>query len=62
MKETFGITFILVMFATAIACLVGWVMNIFTIISMLDGGFTAELAFRIVGIPIPIIGAVMGYL
>ncbi len=40
----------------------GWIANIVKVFGLFAGGVTAELIIRLVGIPIPVIGAVAGYL
>ena len=40
----------------------GWVMNILWVFRHFQDGVTGELIIRIVGIPIVIIGAILGYI
>ena len=40
----------------------GWVMNILWVFRHFQDGVTGELILRIVGIPIAIIGAILGYI
>ena len=56
--EILGIVFI----ALAILFLVGWVMNIVKLITNMHSPITGVFVLRIVGIFVPIIGAIMGWL
>lgn len=50
--------------ATGISIVIGWVINIIDVIDIVASGIevaTVELILRVVGIPIPILGAIMGY-
>lgn len=58
MKLIIGSFFLIV--PLAIACLVGWVMNIIALVGILSGPITAMFVARIVGIPVPPLGAVLG--
>ena len=40
----------------------GWAMNILWVFRHFQDGVTGELAIRIIGIPIAIIGAMLGYI
>ena len=40
----------------------GWVMNILWVFRHFQDGVTGELILRIIGIPIVIIGAILGYI
>ena len=40
----------------------GWVMNILWVFRHFQDGVTGELILRIIGIPISIIGAILGYI
>ena len=40
----------------------GWVLNILWVFRHFQDGVTGELILRIVGIPIAIIGAILGYI
>lgn len=46
----------------AIAAVSGWVMNIFTLFSTFDTASVSETLIRVAGIPVPFIGAIMGYM
>lgn len=41
--------------------IIGWFKNIFEIFGMWSEPFTAELAIRIAGVPIAIVGAIAGW-
>lgn len=49
--------------ALVIAALIGWVMNLIEVIHLATAGapLTAGFIVRIVGVPVGIIGAVMGW-
>lgn len=53
---------VLVTVLTAIAAFVGWVANIVKLFGLFGGGLSAELALRLAGVPLAIIGAIAGYL
>lgn len=39
----------------------GWLLNIFGVIAMIDGGFTALFALRIIGIFLVPVGGILGW-
>ncbi len=43
-----------------ITVIVGWCMNIYQITQMYDGGLTAKFAFKIVGVLVFPLGALLG--
>lgn len=61
MIKTLGGFAILTILAVAVAAAYGWIMNIATLVRW-AGDVTAEFLIRVVGIFIPVIGSVMGYL
>jgi hypothetical protein len=45
-----------------LAGVVGWVMNVVALVDMVGSSpLTAELVLRLAGVPIPFLGAVLGY-
>lgn len=44
-----------------LAALIGWVFNLIHIFTMSWGAITGELLIRVIGVPIPIIGAIAGW-
>lgn len=61
-SEKFAMPFLGVIFLVWIAGFIGWVLNI---ISIFGGSFdpmTGVMILRIVGVFVPVIGSVMGYL
>ena len=48
--------------ATLVLAAYGWVMNILWVFRHFQDGVTGELILRIIGIPISIIGAILGYI
>lgn len=52
--------FVLGAVATVLA-IIGWIMNVFTIFTLWAGDVTAELIIRLVGVPVPFIGAIAGW-
>jgi len=62
MKRQLGFTFTdlsLVIIITVIT--IGWVWNIIKLFNVLDDPFSAKIVLRMIGIPIFIIGAIIGY-
>ncbi len=51
----------LAMIAAGGCVVAGWVMNFLTIVRWV-GPVTAELVIRFIGIPVPMIGAIMGWM
>ena len=48
-------------FLVFVAAIIGWVMNLVQVISMTSDTLTVLLALKIVGIIVPFIGAILGY-
>ena len=44
-----------------IAAIVGWVMNVVELIGTMGSGIDAEFVFRLVGVVVAPLGAVLGY-
>ncbi len=62
MKRQLGFTFTdlsLVIIITVIT--VGWVWNIIKLFNVLDDPFSARIVLRMLGIPLFILGAIIGY-
>lgn len=57
-----GVTIGLIWLALIIGAIVGWVLNIIAIVHMLNGPVTAMFIARIAGIPLAILGAVLGWI
>ena len=57
-----GLGVILAFLSTIGLAAYGWVMNILWVFHHFQDGVTGELILRIVGIPIAIIGAILGYI
>ena len=57
-----GLGVTLTLLSTIVLAAYGWVMNILWVFRHFQDGVTNELIFRIVGIPIVIIGAILGYI
>lgn len=60
-QPEYGLGYYLTLLVITIAAIIGWVMNIITLWHM-DGELTAKFILRVVGIFIPVVGAVLGYL
>lgn len=45
-----------------VAAIIGWVCNIVALVGMVSGPVNAELIIRIIGVPVAIIGAIMGWM
>lgn len=57
-----GLSVIIASLSTIALAAYGWVMNILWVFHHFQDGVTGELILRIVGIPIVIIGAILGYI
>ena len=57
-----GLGVTLALLSTIALAAYGWAMNILWVFRHFQDGVTNELIFRIVGIPIAIIGAILGYI
>ena len=53
------VIFLLCLWLTVIT---GWCMNIYQITQMYDGGLTAKFAFKIVGVLVFPLGALLGFI
>ena len=60
--EITGIVLGLVFIAIVLAGVIGWVMNIVKLITQRHAPITGVFVLRLVGIFVPIIGAVMGWI
>lgn len=52
--------FILACLGFIITMLTGWVLNIFALIAMIDGGVTAMFIVRILGVVVAPLGSILG--
>lgn len=62
MRKQAGFTFtnlLLVIIITVIT--VGWVWNIIKLLNVLDDPFSARIVLKMLGIPLFILGAIIGY-
>lgn len=57
-----GLGVILAFLSTVVLAAYGWIMNILWVFRHFQDGVTGELIIRIIGIPIVIIGAILGYI
>ena len=57
-----GLGVTLALLSTIALAAYGWVMNILWVFRHFQDGVTGELILHIVGIPIVIIGAILGYI
>ncbi|QWK78596.1 hypothetical protein [Ochrobactrum sp. BTU1] len=63
--RTLGVTIYLLLLVAILAALGGWIANLFKVFGLLvtqGVDLTGELVVRVIGIVIPIIGAIAGYL
>lgn len=60
MKEL-GILGLFAVLIIVILAVAGWIINIAKVLFM-SWEFTMELAIRLIGIPIPVIGAIVGWM
>lgn len=56
-----GLTMVLIWLAAVIGGLTGWVMNIVAVVHSVSGPLTEMLVLRIIGIPVFILGAILGW-
>ena len=52
--------FIVACLGFALTMLTGWVLNIFALIAMIDGGVTAMFIVRILGVVVAPLGSILG--
>jgi hypothetical protein len=52
----------IVVVSLVLASALGWVLNVITLLSQMDTLATGEIVLRCFGIPIALLGAVLGYL
>lgn len=57
-----SIVAVLGIITTILLAVAGWFMNIWAVLDMSFSPTTTELVLRVIGIPIPIVGAVMGWM
>ncbi|WP_079211878.1 hypothetical protein [Brucella pituitosa] len=63
--KTLGVTIYLLLLVAILAAIGGWIANLFKVFGLLVAqgvDLTGELVVRVIGIVIPIIGAIAGYL
>lgn len=61
-KQDMPLTVALIWITIAITMIVGWFMNIYQITQMYDGGLTAKFVFKIVGVLVFPLGALLGFI
>jgi len=62
MKKQAGFTFTELLLVIIIPVItVGWIWNIIKLFNVLDDPFSVKIVLRMLGIPIFIIGAIIGY-
>lgn len=59
--QSIGATMVIAYLAAIVGGLIGWVMNIVAVVHMVGGPMTTMLVARIVGIPVFILGAILGW-
>lgn len=55
-----SIIFLIACLGFIITMLTGWVLNIFSLIAMIDGGVTAMFIVRILGVVVAPLGSILG--
>lgn len=63
--KSLGVTIYLLLLVAILAAIGGWIANLFKVFGLLVAqgvDLTGELVVRVIGIVIPIIGAIAGYL
>lgn len=61
-KQDMSLTAALLWIAIAITMITGWCMNIYQITQMYNGGLTAKFVFKIVGVLVFPLGALLGFI
>lgn len=61
-KQDMPMTLALAVILAWLAVIIGWCMNIYQITQMYDGGLTAKFAFKIVGVLVFPLGALLGFI
>jgi len=61
-SNSFGLAGVLLYIALILAAVIGWVMNIIQIVHMSDGGVTAKLIIKLIGVFAAPLGALMGWI
>ena len=61
-KQEMSLTAALLWIAIAVTMITGWAMNVYQITQMYDGGLTAKFAFKIVGVLVFPLGALLGFI
>ena len=61
-KQDMPLTLALAVILAWLAVIIGWCMNIYQITQMYDGGLTAKFAFKIVGVLVFPLGALLGFI
>lgn len=59
-KQDMPMTLALAVILAWLAVIIGWCMNVYQITQMYDGGLTAKFAFKIVGVLVFPLGALLG--
>lgn len=59
-KQEMSLTAALLWIAIVVTMIIGWAMNVYQITQMYDGGLTAKFAFKIVGVLVFPLGALLG--
>jgi len=60
--EYLGLGYVVFMIILLSVSFIGWVMNLVKFIALLGGDISTWFIVRLIGIPIPFIGAVVGWL
>lgn len=61
-KQEMSLTAALLWVAIVATMITGWAMNVYQITQMYDGGLTAKFAFKIVGVLVFPLGALLGFI
>jgi hypothetical protein len=61
-KQEMSLTAALLWIAIVVTMITGWAMNVYQITQMYDGGLTAKFAFKIVGVLVFPLGALLGFI
>lgn len=61
-QAEYGLGYYLTLLVITIAAMIGWVMNVIALWNTIDGPMTAKFIVRVIGVFVPVVGAILGYL
>lgn len=61
-QEDYSLGYYLTLLFLTIAAMIGWVMNVIALWNTIDGPMTTKFIVRVIGVFVPVVGAIIGYL